>query len=371
MATTQTLTSLLKDHETVQKQFILDEDERPKLAHNHFSDEIPVISLDGIDDDHHRREIICKRIAEACEEWGLFQVVDHGIDIKLVNDMINLSNQFFDLPDEEKLRFDMSGGKNGGYLISSHIQNEAVANWREMMVFIPYPLKERDYTRWPDKPKEWRAVTEAYSEKLMGLSCKLLEVLSEAMGLERDSIRKACKEMAQRLLVNYYPRCPQPDLAIGVKRHTDPGTITLLLQDQVGGLQVTKDGGENWITVQPIEGAFVVNLGDHSYYLSNGRFKNADHQAVVNHESSRLSIAAFINPEQESIVYPLKVEEGDKPILENPSTFADMYKTRMSFHLERKKLKKLAKEQKLQKEDLEKFIQNSGENVKTLEELLV
>jgi naringenin 3-dioxygenase len=71
--------------------------------------------------------------------------------------------------------------------------------------------------------------------------------------------------MDQKVVVNFYPKCPQPDLTLGLKRHTDPGTITLLLQDLVGGLQATRDGGNTWITVQPIAGAFVVNLGDHGH----------------------------------------------------------------------------------------------------------
>lgn len=152
-----------------------------------------------------------------------------------------------------------------GLFVFGADQNEVVANWREMMAFIPYPVKDIDYTRWPDQPKEWRAVTEAYSEKMMGLGAQLLGVLSEAMGLERDAIKKACKEMAQRMSVNYYPECPKPDITVGLTRHFDPSTITILLQDEVGGLQTTKDDGKNWITVQPIEGAFVVNLGNHAY----------------------------------------------------------------------------------------------------------
>ncbi|XP_021769240.1 naringenin,2-oxoglutarate 3-dioxygenase-like [Chenopodium quinoa] len=371
MSLIPTLTSLVKDGK-FQNDFIMDEDERPKVAYNQFSNIIPVISLDGIEDDTPggQREVIRNQIAKACEEWGLFQVVNHGVDLKLVHDMASLSRAFFALPDEEKLRFDMSGGKKGGFIVSSHIQNEIVANWREMVAFVPYPIKERDYSRWPDKPKEWRAVTELYTEKMMGLAIQLLEVLSEAMGLERQAMTKACKEMAQRMAVNFYPKCHEPSLAIGLKRHTDPGTITLLLQDHVGGLQATNDGGQNWITVQPIEGAFVVNLGDHAHYLSNGRFKKADHQAVVNYDHNRLSIATFINPDQEAIVYPLKIEEGDKPILEEAITFAEMYKRHFVKHLERGKAKKLAKEKILRKEELEKMLQNSGENVKSMQELL-
>jgi len=151
-------------------------------------------------------------------------------------------------------------------------QGESVQDWREIVTYFSYPKKERDYSRWPDTPEGWRAVTEEYSEKLMGLACKLLEVLSEAMGLEKEALTNACVDMDQKVVVNYYPKCPQPDLTLGLKRHTDPGTITLLLQDQVGGLQATRDNGKTWITVQPVEGAFVVNLGDHGHVSTNHSF---------------------------------------------------------------------------------------------------
>ncbi|KAL0351762.1 UNVERIFIED_CONTAM: Flavanone 3-dioxygenase [Sesamum calycinum] len=300
MAPQVTSLAQLAEENSLHQKFIRDEDERPKVAYDQFSDDIPVISLAGIGESGSQRAEICRKIVAACEEW------------------------FFALPAEEKLRFDMSGGKKGGFIVSSHLQGEAVQDWREIVTYFSYPVKARDYSRWPDKPAGWRVVTEAYSEQLMGLGCKLLEVLSEAMGLEKDALSQACLEMDQKVVVNYYPKCPQPNLTLGLKRHTDPGTITLLLQDQVGGLQATRDGGKTWITVQPVEGAFVVNLGDHGHYMSNGRFKNADHQAVVNSNSSRLSIATFQNPAPNAIVYPLKLREGEKAVMEEAITYGDV-----------------------------------------------
>ncbi|CAL5197492.1 unnamed protein product [Lathyrus oleraceus] len=346
MAPAKTL-DYLSQEKTLESSFVRDESERPKVSYNDFSNEIPIISLAGIDDVDGRRAEICNKIVEACENWGIFQVIDHGVDSNLISEMTRFAKGFFDLPAEEKLRFDMSGGKKGGFIVSSHLQGEAVKDWRELVTYFSYPIKQRDYSRWPDKPEGWKAVTEQYSEKLMSLACKLLEVLSEAMGLEKEALTKACVDMDQKVVVNYYPKCPEPDLTLGLKRHTDPGTITLLLQDQVGGLQATKDNGNTWITVQPVEGAFVVNLGDHGHYLSNGRFKNADHQAVVNSNYSRLSIATFQNPAPDATVYPLKIREGEESVLEEPITFAEMYRRKMSKDLEIARMKKMAKEKEV------------------------
>lgn len=119
------------DGQTLPESFIRSEADRPKVAYNAFSNEIPVISLANVDDEDDgvvggggqgRRAEARRKIAEACEEWGVFQVVDHGVDQVLMDEVLRLSKEFFALPAEEKLKFDMTGGKRGGYLVSSHIQ---------------------------------------------------------------------------------------------------------------------------------------------------------------------------------------------------------------------------------------------------------
>ncbi|XP_033136715.1 naringenin,2-oxoglutarate 3-dioxygenase-like [Brassica rapa] len=134
-------------------------------------------------------------------------------------------------------------------------------DWREIVMYSTYPVSTRDYSRWPDKPEGWLKVTEEYSERLMGLAYKVLEVLSEAMGLEKDALKNACVDMEQKIVVNYFPKRPKLDLALGM-RHTDHGIITLLLQDQVSCLQATRDNGNTWVTVPLVPGALVINLGD-------------------------------------------------------------------------------------------------------------
>ncbi|WRX07515.1 Oxoglutarate/iron-dependent dioxygenase - like 2 [Theobroma cacao] len=312
-----TITALAEE-KTLQASFVRDEDERPKVAYNKFNNEIPVISLAGIDDVDGKRAEIRKKIVEACENW-------------------------------EKLRFDMSGAKKGGFIVSNHLKGEAVQHWRELVAYFSYPLKARDYSRWPDKPEGWVEVTKEYSDKLMGLACKLLEVLPEAMDLDKEALTKWWS------ISN--PKCPQPYLTVGLKRHTDPSTITLLLQNQVGGLQATSDNV--WAYHKVTE--FICG----EQYLSNGRFKNADHQAVVNSDCSILSIATFQNPAPDATVYPLKIRKGEKINSRGPITFAEMYRRKMNKDQELARLKKLAKEQ----QQLQEIVKTKLE-AKPLEKIL-
>lgn len=97
-------------------------------------------------------------------------------------------------------------------------------------MFFTYPIRNRNYSEWPDMPVGWIEKTQKFSEQMMELASKLLQVLSEAMDLDKEALKNACGELNQKILVNFYPKCLHSDLDRGLRRHTDPGTITILLQ---------------------------------------------------------------------------------------------------------------------------------------------
>ena len=106
-----------------------------------------------------------------------------------------------------------------------------------------------------------REIVSNYSKEVRQLGLRLQEVISQSLGLEKGYINSSLGEAGQHMAINYYPPCPEPELTFGLPAHTDPNTLTILLQDtQVSGLQLLNDG--QWLSVKPVPNAFVVNIGD-------------------------------------------------------------------------------------------------------------
>ncbi|GAB4848221.1 hypothetical protein Ancab_002888 [Ancistrocladus abbreviatus] len=134
------------------------------------------------------------------------------------------------------------------------------------------------------------------------LAQKLLALISESLGAQSSCIEETVGEIYQNITVSYYPPCPQPELTLGLQAHSDMGAITLLIQDDVEGLQVYKDG--DWMTVKPLSDAVVVLLADQTEIITNGAYKSAQHQAITNAHRARLSVATFHDPAKTRKISP-------------------------------------------------------------------
>lgn len=130
-----------------------------------------------------------------------------------------------------------------------------------------------------------------------------------------------------RTNLNFCPICLNPELAIGVGRHSDVSTLTVLLQDSIGGFYVRGNDGESWIDVHPIDGSLLINIGDALQILSNGRYKSVEHCVVASGSKNSISVPIFINPRPQDTIclLPEVLASGEKPIYK-PVLYSDYVK---------------------------------------------
>ncbi|KAH9327722.1 hypothetical protein KI387_007900, partial [Taxus chinensis] len=160
--------------------------------------------------------------------------------------------------------------------------------------------------RWPAQHPEFREACLAYTDAAREVLLKLLQLIARSLGLPHDRLNDYVKDDLSFVRLNCYPECPAPELALGVGRHKDPGALTLLYQDQVGGLEVRRKDNGQWLPVQPLSNSFVINVGDCLQVWSNDRYESVEHRVVVNDTRRRLSIPFFFNPSHYVIVKPLE-----------------------------------------------------------------
>ncbi|KAI3724111.1 hypothetical protein L2E82_35877 [Cichorium intybus] len=273
---------------------------------------LPVIDFAQLHGPKH--EQVITSLAHACQNYGFFQVINHGISSDVTSKMIDVARRFFELPLKEREKY-MSTDIHSlvRYGTSFNQMKDGVFCWRDFLKLICTPDA---HSHWPSCP-DFREIGVGYAIETKLLFQMLMEAILESLGFgaakthnktpktkqesgndnqgnreeDYEDIKKDIEDGSQLMVVNCYPPCPEPELTFGMPPHSDYGFLTLLLQDEVEGLQILHK--DRWVTIEPHPQSFVVNIGDHLEIFSNGRYKSVMHRVLANSRKSRISVASL------------------------------------------------------------------------------
>nr|BBG55859.1 1-aminocyclopropane-1-carboxylateoxidase [Potamogeton perfoliatus] len=259
---------------------------------------LPVIDLKGLEG--NGREKTMAQLKDATENWGFFQIMNHGISVDLIEKVKKLTHAHHDM--NLRPKFQESDVIKKIVNADGEVRD---ADWET--VFFVQHLPSSTATQVPDINTELLKAIEEYEKEIVKLAERMLDLFCENLGLEEGYIKKVFSGqngsgpfMGTKFAK--YPSCPKSDVVKGLRTHTDAGGVILVLQDDIPGLQFLK-GGE-WVDVVPLADSIFVNTGDQLEVVSNGRIKSIPHRVTVREDGGRLSVATFYNPASDAVIAP-------------------------------------------------------------------
>jgi isopenicillin N synthase-like dioxygenase len=257
---------------------------------------IPVIDIDDAE-----RSQSHQAIDAACREWGVFQVVGHGIDTRLIAALRRQMRALFSAPYATRNAIARTAQNPWGFY-----DRELTRHTRDWKQIYDYGPADGGHIvpQWPAGMPAFRPVIREYYEACEAIALRLLRVIVRNLGMP-PAYRDAdfIPNHTSFLRLNYYPKCPAPATHQGVNPHTDSGVLTLLLQDEQPGLEVLRRG--EWWLVEPIREALVVNIGDIVQVWSNDLYEAPLHRVLASSRAERFSVPFFLNPAYSAEYAPL------------------------------------------------------------------
>jgi isopenicillin N synthase-like dioxygenase len=255
-------------------------------------------------------------LLDAARSVGFFYVRNHAVPLPLIDRAYALSRRLFALPAAAKQRIRINAIHRGFLAIGgARMYDTARIDLKESFIWGPeLGLDDPDVAagkplmgpnQWPVELPELAPALTEYSVAVMDCARSLLRGFAVSLGLDADFFRESFAKPLARCSLIYYPPQP-PDSGsdqFGVAPHTDYGGLTLLNQDDTGGLEVRARSGE-WVTAVPIPGTFVVNVGDLMARWTNDRFVSTPHRVVNSSGRARYSMGVFFDPSFDTVIDP-------------------------------------------------------------------
>jgi isopenicillin N synthase-like dioxygenase len=298
---------------------------------------LEVIDLAGLRQHHPAATTrIAAKIGRACRDVGFFYVRNHGVPEKLLSGIFEQSRDFFALPVADKNALSISRSRhNRGYVgISSERLNRKEADFKEafnigfdLAATDPEVLANKPFrgvNLWPQSAY-FRDTVLAYFNQAWRLGCDLHAAIAADLDLAPGFFDdKFNRPMATLRLLHYPPREAATQPAPGAGEHTDYGSITLLLTDDAGGLDVRRRDG-TWVHAPPIPGAFVCNIGDCLMRWSNDIYVSTPHRVTSPPGRDRYSVAFFLDPNPDAMIKCLPGCSGEGHPAKYPPILAADY----------------------------------------------
>ncbi|CAG8882756.1 unnamed protein product [Penicillium egyptiacum] len=282
--------------------------------------------------DSDAKSKLIDEVRKCCHYNGFFQITGHRVPLELQRRVVDCSKRFFDLPLEEKLKVDKNLNTfNRGYeLLRSQMLEVGTGPELKEGLYIgeeipedhPYYLEKKlnsGPNQWPPtvpRKEEFKETTMEYYHAVFDLAKDVLGVLAQTLGVESTFFDPLTDGAVATMRYLHYPAQPHDTderLNRGIGAHTDFGCITLLLQDEVDGLQVLDAPSGQWLDVKPVPGAYVVNLGNLFMRMANDKYKSNIHRVINKSGQERYSIPFFFsgNPDYICECLPNCREEGE------------------------------------------------------------
>lgn len=281
---------------------------------------IPLIDISPLYSNNQKQwNSVAQQIDEACQQSGFFYVTGHNISAQQIEKVMALAKCFFSQTSEEKLKIDITATQHHrgyGAIATEQLDPERPGDFKETFdmarnldlaspeVLAGTPLHGPN--QYPDI-EGFAEVMEEHYQLMLELGKMILKGISVALGIEPNYFESRFTHPISVLRFLHYPPFEEKysDEQLGAGAHTDYGCITLLYQDDSGGLQVRNRAGK-WIDAPPIEGSFVINIGDMMARWSNDRYCSTPHRVINPEGKERYSSPFFVEPNFDTDIYCLQ-----------------------------------------------------------------